>query len=57
MRVFKNLASLETLPIILTHIDSKNKKTSVWAVKALKALPASVFLDDRVKQKLEMIYL
>ncbi|XP_046440160.1 microsomal triglyceride transfer protein large subunit-like [Daphnia pulex] len=56
MRVFKNLGSPETLPIILTHIDSQDKKTSVWAVKALKALPASVFLDDRVKQKLEIIY-
>ncbi len=55
MRVLKNLASPDMLPVILTYIDSKDKKTSVGATKALKALPASVF-DDRVKEKLQRVY-
>ena len=55
MRVLKNLGSPDMLPILLTRIDSKDKKTSVGAVKALKALPASVF-DDRVKEKLQRVY-
>lgn len=44
------------LPVILARIDSKDKKTSVGAIKALKALPASAFLDDRVKEKLRSVY-
>lgn len=56
MRVLKNLGSKETLPIIIKHIDSKDKKTSVEAVKALRALVASSSLEDKVKQKLQRVY-
>lgn len=56
MRVLKNLGSIEMLPILLAHIDSNDGKTSVWAVKAVRALPAPVFLDDRVKEKLQRVY-
>lgn len=56
MRVLKNLGSEDMLHIILAHIDSKDKKTSVAAVKALKVLPESVF-DEHVIDKLQRIYL
>ncbi|KAI9556949.1 hypothetical protein GHT06_016743 [Daphnia sinensis] len=56
MRVLRNLGSVEMLPILLAHIDSSDRKTSVWAVKAVRALPASVFLDGRVKDKLQRVY-
>lgn len=56
MRVLRNLGSVEMLPILLAHIDSTDRKTSVWAVKAVRALPTSVFLDDRVKDKLQRVY-
>lgn len=56
MRVLKNLGSRETLPIIIKHIDNKDKKTSVGAVKALRSLIAASSLDDQVKQKLQQVY-
>lgn len=56
MRVLRNLASVEMLPIILAHIDSKDRKTSVGAIKALRALPDEVFDDATVKQKLQKVY-
>ena len=56
MRVLENLGSTETLPVILDHIDSKDKKTSVGAIKALKALPDAVFTEKRVRQKLQTVY-
>ena len=57
MRVLKNLASIETLPVILSHINSKDRKTSVAAVKALKALPATVFQHPKVRNTLQRVYL
>lgn len=56
MRVLENLGSVETLPVILAHIESKDRKTSVAAVKALRALPATVFSDWKVKLKLQSVY-
>lgn len=55
LRVLKNLAMPDTLSIILKHIDSTEKKTSVSAVKALTAMPSSV-IDSLVKSKLENVY-
>ena len=55
LRVLKNLAMTDTLSIILSHIDSPDKKTSVSAIKALAALPSHVF-DSAVKNKLEDVY-
>lgn len=57
MRVLKNLASIETLPVILSHINSKDKKTSVGAVKALRVLPVSVFEHQKVKNTLQRVFL
>lgn len=56
MRVFRNLGSEELLPIVMYHIDSNDKKTSVSATKALRALPESVFQDESVLQKLQSVY-
>jgi microsomal triglyceride transfer protein large subunit len=55
LRSLKNLAMADTLPVIMKYIDSTERKTSVTAVKALRALPAEVF-DAVVKGKLEKIY-
>ena len=55
LRSLKNLAMADTLPVIMKYIDSTERKTSVTAVKVLRALPAEVF-DAVVKGKLEKIY-
>lgn len=56
MRVLKNLRSKKTLPVILKYVDNKDKKTSVGAIKALRALVAFSSLDNEVKQKLQRVY-
>lgn len=55
LRVLKNLAMPDTVSIILKHVDSTDKKTSVSAVKALTAMPPHV-IDSHVKSKLENVY-
>lgn len=55
LRVLKNLAMPDTLSVIMDHVDSAEKKTSVSAVKALAAMPSHVF-DAIVKNKLENVY-
>ena len=45
----------DTVSIILKHVDSTDKKTSVSAVKALTAMPPHV-IDSHVKSKLEIVY-
>lgn len=45
----------DTLTVIMHHIESSDRKTSVAAMKALKALPASIF-DDDLKAELSKIY-
>jgi len=52
---FEELGYARPLSIILKHIDSTEKKTSVSAVKALTAMPSSV-IDSLVKSKLENVY-
>lgn len=57
MRVLKNLRSREALPILLKSVDHKDKKTSVGAVKALRALFALYPIEDQVKEKLQRVFL
>lgn len=45
----------DTLSTIMKYIENQNKKTSVTAVKALRALPHHVF-DADVKKSLESVY-
>lgn len=56
LRALKNLASPDSLETILRYIDSSEKKASVAAMKALRALPASSLDTAQVKEKLERVY-
>nr|CAD7461843.1 unnamed protein product [Timema tahoe] len=55
LRAFKNLALEDTIPTLLKYAINGTKKTSVAAMKAIRALPVAMW-DDTVKKAAERIY-
>nr|CAD7406987.1 unnamed protein product [Timema cristinae] len=55
LRAFKNLALEDTIPTLLKYAINGTKKTSVTAMKAIRALPVAIW-NDTVKKAAERIY-
>nr|CAD7591086.1 unnamed protein product [Timema genevievae] len=55
LRAFKNLALEDTIPTLLKYAINGTKKTSVAAMKAIRALPVAMW-NDTVKKAAERIY-
>ena len=55
LRVLKNLALKDTVPVLLQHSLFGRKETSVTALKALRSLPP-VSWDDDMKRATTQIY-
>nr|CAD7575870.1 unnamed protein product [Timema californicum] len=55
LRAFKNLALEDTIPTLLKYAINGTRKTSVAAMKAIRALPVAMW-NDTVKKAAERIY-